>query len=178
MPPKPKGQLWANVTRRSCRTISFRGLPSLRPSRPWPARAAAVAISLGDRSCLLVIDDAWRPEHLRPFLKIGTRCARLFTTRNVAIAADEAEPVKVDRMTDAEAIDLLGRRLPGVTTNGALLTPLARRLGRWPLLLNLANGKLRSFLRHHGTLPGWESGPDPKQDYSPQSCHEGPAASH
>lgn len=36
---------------------------------------------LGDRDILLVIDDVWNADHVRPFLEGGERVARLITTR-------------------------------------------------------------------------------------------------
>src|SRR5262245_34368888 len=45
------------------------------------AAAAELSARLADRDILMVVDDVWNEEHLRPFLQGGSRCARLITTR-------------------------------------------------------------------------------------------------
>jgi len=63
-----------------------------------------------DRSCLVVIDDVWDAEHLRPFLRGGKQAARLFTTRNAGIASSlalHARPADVDEMSPSEAVAML-----------------------------------------------------------------------
>ncbi|SPE37466.1 putative WD repeat protein [Candidatus Sulfopaludibacter sp. SbA6] len=100
----------------------------------------ALAEQIQDRTCLIVIDDVWDASHLQPFLRGGRNCARLITTRNFRIAADFAQ-VKVDEMRGAEAASLLARGLP--PGGGRLFEEPARRLGEWPLLLELANATLR-----------------------------------
>ena len=45
------------------------------------AAAAKLGEALGDRRILLVIDDAWREQDLRPFLQGGRNTTRLITTR-------------------------------------------------------------------------------------------------
>ncbi|MGH9940590.1 MAG: TIR domain-containing protein, partial [Blastocatellia bacterium] len=132
---------------------------------------------LADRDILVVIDDVWNRDHLRPFMQGGPRCARLITTRNPNTLPDRAAEVKVDAMREAEAVALLragleqhsdgetvrspgfsrkdsaAKPLPpeGGTTNS--LRALAARLGEWPLLLKLANGVLRSRVKSGETLP-------------------------
>jgi predicted ATPase len=67
---------------------------------------------LGERDLLLVIDDVWNPDHARPFLQGGPRCARLITTRNLDTLPSNAQSVKVDAMRPSEAIEMfhLGMR--------------------------------------------------------------------
>ena len=45
------------------------------------AAAAKLGEVLGDRRILLIIDDAWREQDLRPFLQGGRNTTRLVTTR-------------------------------------------------------------------------------------------------
>ncbi len=52
--------------------------PASKPSMPPPS---ALGEALGDRRILLVIDDAWREQDLRPFLEGGRNTTRLITTR-------------------------------------------------------------------------------------------------
>ena len=69
---------------------------ALTGERPGFASEEDAAFQLGqkleDRTCLLVIDDVWDEAHLRPFLRGGKGCARLFTTRNAEIASSKARP--------------------------------------------------------------------------------------
>jgi len=100
---------------------------------------------LADRDILLVIDDVWSRDHLRPFLQGGPRCARLITTRNLDTLPANAHTVKVDAMRPAEAIEMLRAGLPasGLAECDDQLRWLATRLGEWPLLLGLVNGALQ-----------------------------------
>jgi hypothetical protein len=69
--------------------------------------ANQLALKLDQRTCLLVIDDVWDAEHLRPFLRGGKSSAHLFTTRNEGIAGEKATAVHVDEMRESEAVGLL-----------------------------------------------------------------------
>lgn len=112
---------------------------------------AQINAALGDRACLLVIDDVWTQDHLRPFIDVGRRCVHLFTTRRADVA-EAGHPVKVDAMRSLEAVRLLASRLSSRPADLGPFEPLARRMGRWPLLLNLASGKLRARMRHGDSL--------------------------
>jgi hypothetical protein len=100
---------------------------------------------LADRDILLVIDDVWSRDHLRPFLQGGPRCARLITTRNLDTLPANTHTVKVDAMRPAEAIEMLRAGLPAssLAEYDDQLRWLATRLGEWPLLLGLVNGALQ-----------------------------------
>ena len=105
---------------------------------------------LADRDVLIVIDDVWNRDHLRPFMQGGLRCARLITTRNLDTLPANAQPVKVDAMRQAEAIEMLRVGLPAAEKQrcdregmAEALQRLATRLGEWPLLLGLVNGALQ-----------------------------------
>ncbi len=91
-----------------------------------------------------MIDDVWDAAHLRPFLRGGKSSARLFTTRDANIAA-EAARVLVDEMRGDEAVALLTRGVPGLAASAA--RDLARRLGEWPLALELAAAMMRERIR-------------------------------
>jgi hypothetical protein len=105
---------------------------------------------LAERDILLVIDDVWQPEHLKPFLHGGKRCARLITTRNDHTLPPEAHKINVDALRDDEALALISAGLP----NGerAALQRLAERLHNWAQLVKLANGVLRNRLEHGESL--------------------------
>jgi WD40 repeat protein len=108
---------------------------------------------LQDKSCLIVIDDVWDLAHLEPFMRGGSGCTRLITTRHFEVAV-EARCIEVNEMTLAEAVSMLGGRLPVLPGEFASLRALAHRLGEWPLLLELANAALRRRVARHDTVQG------------------------
>jgi WD40 repeat protein len=116
--------------------------------RPGFSGVADAAYQLGEkleeRTCLLVIDDVWDQEHLRPFLRGGKSSARLFTTRDAGIAS-AASPVNVDEMREAESRALLVQSVPNLEAGQA--RALASRLGDWPLALELGAAMLRERIR-------------------------------
>ncbi len=115
--------------------------------------AQQLAARLEDKTALIVIDDVWRQSDLDPFLRGGKGCARLFTTRRLDLALDlKAKPVEVDEMTADESIDLLRNQLGAefrAQADPDGLRDLARRLGEWPQLLELAGGALNKLM-HRG----------------------------
>lgn len=121
---------------------------ALTGERPGFSGTEDAAFHLGqkleERTSLVVIDDVWDAEHLRPFLRGGKSCARLFTTRNATIAA-EARAVHVDEMRTEEAMAMLGKGVTGLDAlvAGGPARELAQRLGEWPLALELAAAMMR-----------------------------------
>ncbi|TVR25446.1 MAG: hypothetical protein EA396_00075, partial [Anaerolineaceae bacterium] len=114
--------------------------------------ATKLSEKLVDLDCLIVIDDVWNSAHLKPFLRGGARCARLVTTRDAGIAAREsAKTTDVDEMTLAESVALLGAGLDGL--DPLRLERIAKRLGDWALLLEIANGQLRERVGVAGDTP-------------------------
>ncbi len=109
---------------------------------------------LADRDILLVIDDVWNRDHLRPFLQGGRRCARLITTRNLDTLPPQAQQVKVDAMRSTEAIKMLSIGLPHgeIAACDSDLLKLAIRLGEWPLLLGLAGAALQDRVQNTNQL--------------------------
>ena len=84
----------------------------------WPclenisAAAARLGEALGDQRILMIVDDAWREQDLRPFLQGGPNTTRLITTRRDDILPDDAVRQPVDAMQDREALTLLTAGLP------------------------------------------------------------------
>lgn len=95
---------------------------------------------LHDKACLLVVDDAWQADTVRPFMVGGEHCRVLVTTRDATLAPKVgARPYELDVMTEAQALALFEARLRkplgGDRTQAAAL---ARELGYLPLALELA----------------------------------------
>lgn len=101
-----------------------------------------LALRLETKNCLIVIDDAWSSEHIRPFLRGAAGCARLITTRLFEVAVD-AQRVEVDQMTPDEALQLLLARAGARPPDLAACRSLVARLGAWPLPIKLAGSALR-----------------------------------
>jgi WD40 repeat protein len=110
------------------------------------AAAAKLSETLGERRILMIVDDVWREQDLRPFLQGGPKTTRLITTRLTrALPANVVFRQPVDAMTGHEALELLSRGLPEdqVLVRSKDLIELAGRLGEWAQLLKLVNGFLR-----------------------------------
>jgi WD40 repeat protein len=90
--------------------------------------------------CLLVVDDVWTPEQLRPFLAAGRGCTLLVTTRFSELLPAETDSVEVDQMSSPQARDLVAG---GISLPTELSERLLELTGRWPLALGLTNGVLR-----------------------------------
>ena len=76
------------------------------------AAAAALGEALGDRRILMIVDDAWREQDLRPFLQGGRNTTRLITTRLNRVLPTNAFRQPVDAMKGKEARELLASGLP------------------------------------------------------------------
>ncbi len=145
------GILWAELGEKPERLLSILSdlITLLAGERPAletiNAAAAKLGEALGDRRVLMVIDDAWREQDLRPFLRGGPNTVRLVTTRIDSILPATAIRQPVDAMQAGEAPRLLAVGLPpdDASREGQSLAKLAARLGKWAQLLKIANGFLR-----------------------------------
>ncbi len=114
--------------------------------------ATALSENLGEKDCLIVIDDVWDMSDLRPFLRGGENCARLITTQYSEIALNaNAKGIEVEEMTPAESEAMLVQGVDKSQVNSDLFESLAKRLGEWPLLLEVANGMLRKRIQRSAT---------------------------
>jgi hypothetical protein len=144
------GILWAELGEKPEKLLSIVAdlIEILSGGRPGlenlNSAAAKLGEALGDRRILLVIDDAWREQDLRPFLEGGRNTTRLITTRLNRIVPQRAQRQQVDAMRADEARALLSWGLPGgqVALHAQPLVDLAARLGEWAQLLKLVNGFL------------------------------------
>lgn len=153
------GVLWATLGQQAAvqgeLTRLYAALTGERPSFVSVEDAAqALGEKLAERSCLMVVDDVWHLEDLKPFVRAGAGCAWLSTTRQ-AVVALEADSVNVDEMTSDEAVALLIARLPESAESSLVpFRRLAHRLGEWPLLLKLAAGAMRQRIQRGDSVSG------------------------
>ena len=120
-------------------------LTGVRPGLTDPVAAGAeLGRALGERRVLLVVDDVWSAAQVEPFLIGGPAAVRLFTTRMRGVLPRSAEPVRVDEMDRGEAEQLLIAGVSGAS--GGVVKGLLAATGRWPMLLSLVNGTIRTDL--------------------------------
>ncbi|MGC5013385.1 NB-ARC domain-containing protein, partial [Streptosporangium sp. DT93] len=115
----------------------------LRPEPSGPEQAGhRMAEALAERGrALLVVDDVWSPQQLRPFLSAATRSRLLVTTRLPRALPANGIAMIVDEMAPRVAVQLLSRGLPPMSPG--VVNGLMALTGRWPLLLALVNARLR-----------------------------------
>jgi serine/threonine protein kinase len=122
--------------------------------RAMDLRAASARLRqlLQERAVLLVVDDAWRSEHVEPFHAGAPKCRLLVTTRKAWIA-DHLHALRheLDVLDHEKAVELLaagvGRSLRD--DERGLARRLAEAVGRLPLPLELAAKRL-------GRGVGWD----------------------
>ncbi|WP_432084203.1 NB-ARC domain-containing protein [Streptomyces sp. WAC 04229] len=94
---------------------------------------------------LLILDDVWTQEQLDPLLAGGDGCLRLVTTRIPAILPPDAKTVRVDAMSQDQALQVLTCELPSLPEE--VTKDLVQVTGGWPLLLRLANRLINRRVR-------------------------------
>jgi WD40 repeat protein len=144
----PDGVVWVEIGQEPVLTAVLADVAA-RVSRTPPVRygtvdaaSAALVDALGDHRVLVVLDNVWRAADLEPFLRGGPACVRLVTSRRIDVLPTGATVVQVDRMGPEQAVALLQQDLPAATD--AVVYPLYERSHRWPVVLGMLNGVLRS----------------------------------
>jgi WD40 repeat protein len=152
------GVLWAELGERPDNLLSIISdlIEILAGERPGlenvTSAAAKLGEALGDRRILLIVDDVWREQDLRPFLQGGDNATRLITTRLNRVLPTDTFRQPVDAMARHEARELLSAGLPAAQATRLMpeLANLAQRLGEWAQLLKLVNGFLRERVNDAG----------------------------
>jgi hypothetical protein len=142
-PPDPRAQIADLVAALTGQSGGCNTLPGAR---------AQLQAALAGKRVLLVVDDVWDEAHVREIAEACTHAARLITTRNVETLPFDAVLIDVETMREEDAITMLQAGLP--PGQEGRVAALARQLGRWPVLLRLANRTLRQrTLRQKMALP-------------------------
>jgi tetratricopeptide (TPR) repeat protein/transcriptional regulator with XRE-family HTH domain len=106
-------------------------------NRAW---ARALTKALGDRSMLIVLDDAWQIEDALALKIGGPNCAHLITTRFPALAYEIAPygAVSLSELNEQDGLDLLQRLAPRVVhQEHERAEQLVKAVGGLPLALTL-----------------------------------------
>jgi tetratricopeptide (TPR) repeat protein/transcriptional regulator with XRE-family HTH domain len=118
-------------------------------------RVAYYRDALRDRRILLLLDDAYDSNQVRPLLPAGDSCAVLITSRRRLAALDEALVVPVDVLTGDEGAQLFravagADRIRGQAAAEASVRHIVDLCGRLPLAIRIAASLHRT--RDRGTL--------------------------
>lgn len=139
----PDGILWATLGQQPDLLALLGGwIQSLgdyayQPTTPQAA-SSHLRTLLHSKKALLVVDDAWSPEHVDLFSTGGAGCQLLVTTREALISG--AFNYYLDKMTSVESLMLLERALgrPVNQFEQQQAIQLAHEVGYLPLALELA----------------------------------------
>ena len=110
------------------------------------AATAHLRMLLREKAALLVVDDAWDPAHVRPFLVGGLRCRILITTRRLAVADEVgADLFPLDVLSPEQSLSLLAAHLGRdlVPAERVEAPRLAEAVGFLPLALELAAARVK-----------------------------------
>ena len=153
----PGGVVWTSVgqARRGADLADHIGdiceyLSGQRPGTTDPTMAGATLgeILESGPSTLLVVDDVWFAEQVRPFLMGAVDSARLLNTRNRGLAPHPASVVEIGPMSAAEARAATLAGLPEL--DSPAVDRLLRVAKGWPVLLGLMNAALKVHLEAGG----------------------------
>jgi hypothetical protein len=126
-----------------------------------------IADRLTDKRCLVVVDDVWGLDDLKPFLKLGNFCSYLITTRDPMLpVAVNASPITISGLTPDEALTFFHAQVKSTDQYQPALLEVTRRSGGLPLTLKLMAAALR--LR----IEGVEDDPERALEYVSQRLNE------
>ena len=125
------------------------GVPDLHQARTLEEASQLLRGLLRTRRYLLIVDDAWRSEHIVPFNVGGSGCALLITTRLPEVAraiASTPDGVYIlGILRDTDALELLRALAPSVVAEHATASQeLVRDLEGLPLAIQVAGRLLHA----------------------------------
>ncbi|MEM9815535.1 MAG: NB-ARC domain-containing protein, partial [Cyanobacteria bacterium P01_D01_bin.6] len=112
---------------------------------------------LADKQALLVVDDVWNPEHVKPFRIGGAGCCVLVTTRQTQITG--AKRYDLDLMTPQQSLELLTQCLQHDLSDAeqAQAEAFAKEVGYLPLALELAAARVEEGFSWEDLLNAFRS---------------------
>ncbi|MEU0402458.1 NB-ARC domain-containing protein [Streptomyces sp. NPDC006197] len=123
------------------RLLKALGVPDRRLAHEdQQGRAGLLRTLLGDRRCLVVLDNARDEQQVRALLPAGGRSLVLVTSRRPLTGLEEVHRLALSEMTQDEAVDLL-RRILGeerADAEAGAVARVAELCGRLPLALRVA----------------------------------------
>jgi predicted acylesterase/phospholipase RssA/MinD-like ATPase involved in chromosome partitioning or flagellar assembly len=146
------GVLWATLGPRPEPLVELTNLyAALTGERPAFNNADDAARELAEKlraqNCLMVVDDVWDRNDLRPLARACEFCKLLITTRDRSLTAEgSAEVVLVGEMSTADAVEFFRTQLRASLEDFQTqyqLAELVERLGNMPLAIQLAGAELR-----------------------------------
>ncbi|GIF23637.1 DNA-binding SARP family transcriptional activator [Actinoplanes tereljensis] len=119
------------------------GVPARRIPAESDAQSALLRSRLAGKRLVLVLDNARDSDQVRPLLPGAGACVAVVTSRNQLtglVAADGAQPLRLDVLSHGEAQELLGRRLgpDRIAADPVAGDTLIGLCARLPLALTLA----------------------------------------
>jgi DNA-binding SARP family transcriptional activator len=122
------------------------GVPAAELPARLEAQAALYRSLLADRSMLVLLDNARDAEQVRPLLPGSAACVVLVTSRDQLtglVVAEGAYPVSLGLLTEADAADLLARRLGAarLSAEPEAVRELIGLCARLPLALAVVAGR-------------------------------------
>ncbi|WP_217139964.1 helix-turn-helix domain-containing protein [Streptomyces sp. AC627_RSS907] len=107
-------------------------------------RAGLLRALLGERRCLVVLDNARDEAQVRPLLPAGGRSLVLITSRRPLTGLEDVDRLTLSEMTQDEAVELLRRMLgtDRADAEAGAVAQVAQLCGRLPLALRVAGNWL------------------------------------
>lgn len=151
----PDGVLWASLGPHPALLAQLLawgralGNPTLNDAQSVEEASTSLAALLWSQQRLLIVDDAWEPDHVRPFAVGGRGCALLLTTREPqvaqAVAPAAASIYRLNVLDDDVALELLRTLAPTVVDGAPIISrDLVQELEGLPLALQVAGRLLNT----------------------------------
>ena len=124
------------------------------PVGPDEAGKALLGLLADRPATLVILDDVWWPDQLKPFQQGDPDPARfLVTTRNAALLDDAGTTISVDTLDEKQARLVLLRDVPPLPEE--TVRRLLKATGGWALVVNTANAQLRNAIRQGSDPAGY-----------------------
>jgi len=109
------------------------------------------------KNTLVIIDDVWKVEDVKPIVKAFSYCRILITTRNPKIGIPSTHTISIGPMSLIESVYLMINEIKDYSELSKddiqAIYDLAKSTHQWPLLLSLIRGQLDHSVKHdHATF--------------------------